>query len=222
VISTLGAQQEVDLCNAGNQELCNAMLLTSTVPNTNFVRLQAFNLASMHNKGFDVELSYVTPRIGPGRVTARLLATHTISFITDSGVLGTIPTEGAGVNLGSTPDWKVLAIQAWDTDSFDLTLTERWFSDGVYSHEFIECQTDCPVSTAIHQTVDKNDMKGALYVDLGTTYRVNDSLGVYFKVDNLFDKGPEPAPQTGTGQGTNPFLYDILGRMYRLGVRLNF
>ena len=65
-------------------------------------------------------------------------------------------------------------------------------------------------------------MKGALYVDIGTTYRVTDNLGVYFKVDNLFDKGPEPAPQTGTGQGTNPFLYDILGRMYRLGARINF
>jgi iron complex outermembrane recepter protein len=222
VISTLGAQQEVDLCNAGNQELCGAMLLTSTVPNTNFVRLQAFNLASMHNKGFDVELSYVTQPVGPGTITARLLATHTISFITDSGVLGTIPSEGAGVNLGSTPDWKLLAIQAWDTDSFDFTLTERWFSDGVYNNEYIECQTDCPVSTAIHPTVDKNEMKGALYVDVGSTYRVNDNIGVYFKVDNLFDKGPEPAPQTGTGQGTNPFLYDILGRMYRLGVRLNF
>jgi outer membrane receptor protein involved in Fe transport len=222
VISTLGAQQEVDLCNAGNQELCAAMLLTSTVPNTNFVRLQAFNLASMRNKGFDVELSYVTRPIGPGTITARLLATHTISFLTDSGVLGTIPTQSAGVNLGSTPDWKALAIQSWDTDSFNFTLTERWFSDGVYSNEFIECQTDCPISTATHQTIDKNEMKGALYVDVGSTYRLNDNIGVYAKIDNLFDKGPEPAPQTGTGQGTNPFLYDILGRMYRVGFRLNF
>jgi outer membrane receptor protein involved in Fe transport len=222
VISTLGAQQEVDLCNAGNQELCGAMLLTSTVPNTNFVRLQAFNLASMHNKGFDVELSYVTRPIGPGTITTRLLATHTISFVTDSGVLGTIPTEAAGVNLGSTPDWKALAIQAWDTDSFNFTLTERWFSDGVYSNEFIECQTNCPVSTTIHPTIDKNEMKGALYIDVGGSYKMNDNLGLYLKVDNLFDKGPEPAPQTGTGQGTNPFLYDILGRMYRVGFRLNF
>ncbi len=222
VISTLSAQQEVDLCNAGNLELCAAMLLTSPIPNTNFVRVQAFNLASLDNEGFDVELSYRTSRSAPGNFTARLLATHTISFLTDSGVLGTIPSEGAGVNLGFTPDWKLLATQGWDSEKFSVMLTERWFSDGVYSNEYIECQTDCPVSTAIHPTVDDNEMKGALYVDVGGTYRFNDHFGAYFKVDNLFDKGPEPAPQTGTGQGTNPYLYDILGRMYRVGMRYSF
>lgn len=221
VISTLGAQQEVDLCNAGNQDLCAAMLLTSTVPNTNFVNLQAFNLASIENKGFDVEVAW-RREIGPGRVSARLLATHTISFLTDSGVLGTIPTEAAGVNLGFTPDWKYLAVQGWDTDKVSVALTERWFSDGVYSNEYIECQTDCPVSTAIHPTVDKNDMKGAFYLDLSGSYRFNEHSSAYFKVDNVFDQGPEPAPQTGTGQGVNPYLYDTLGRMYRVGLRFSF
>jgi iron complex outermembrane receptor protein len=217
VISTLNAQQQVDLCNAGNQELCAAMLLTSPLPNTNFVRVQAFNLASLENEGVDVELSYRVDRF-----TARLLATHTMHFITDSGVVGTIPSEGAGVNSGSTPDWKVLASQGFDTEKFSVMLTQRWFSDGVYSNEFIECQTDCPVSTAIHPTIDKNDMKGALYVDLGGAWRFNDRANVYFKVDNVFNKGPEPSPGQNTGQGTNPFLYDLLGRMYRVGMRFDF
>jgi outer membrane receptor protein involved in Fe transport len=92
----------------------------------------------------------------------------------------------------------------------------------VYSNEYIECQTDCPVSTAIHPTIDKNDMKGAFYVDFGGTWRFSEHANVYFKVDNVFNKGPEPSPGTNTGQGTNPYLYDLLGRMYRVGMRVNF
>jgi hypothetical protein len=57
-ISVLAAQDLVDLCVAGNQEICSAMLLNSPTPNTNFVRVQAFNVASLRNKGFDIEAVY--------------------------------------------------------------------------------------------------------------------------------------------------------------------
>jgi len=33
VVSSLSAQQEVDLCVAGNQEICSAMVLNSTAVN---------------------------------------------------------------------------------------------------------------------------------------------------------------------------------------------
>jgi outer membrane receptor protein involved in Fe transport len=59
-------------------------------------------------------------------------------------------------------------------------------------------------------------------VDLGGTYGVTDKVSAYFKVDNLFDKAPEPAPQTSVAYGANPFLYDVLGRFYRLGFRMSF
>lgn len=219
VISTLGAQQEVDLCAAGNQELCKAMLLTSTVPNTNYVRLQAFNLASMHNKGYDVEASYRVA-IGDGTLTLRALGTRTLSFITDSGVLNTIPTDAAGVNVGSTPDWKVMATQSWDTDSWGVSLTEHWISDGVYSNEVIECQTNCPVSTVLHPTANENHMDGTLRFDLGASYKISDNMTAYAKVDNVLNKDPAVSP--GTGTVANPMIYDLIGRMYRVGLRFEF
>jgi outer membrane receptor protein involved in Fe transport len=230
-ISTLTAQQEVDLCAAGNQELCSQMLLTSTIPNTNFVRVQAFNLAKVRDKGFDIETVYRTGLSAlrlPGSLTVRALASHTISFLTASGIIGTIPVESAGVNLGTSvnsngiPNWKAYLTQGWDTEKFSLTITERWFSDGVYSNEYIECQTNCPVSTVAHTTINDNDMKGATYVDIGGAYNVTDKVTAYFKVDNLLDKAPAPAPQTSVFYGANPYLYDVLGRMYRVGVRMGF
>jgi iron complex outermembrane receptor protein len=106
VISTLSAQQEVDLCVAGNQEICSAMSLGNPIPTNNYVTVQAFNLASLRSKGYDMEAAY---RMNlkdwnlPGRFTVRGLVTRNISFLTDPGVVGTIPSEGAGNNLGNTP-----------------------------------------------------------------------------------------------------------------------
>jgi iron complex outermembrane recepter protein len=220
VISSLSAQQEVDLCKAGNQELCAAMVLTNTDPNIpNYVQVQSFNLASMHNKGFDIETSY---RVGlfDGTLTLRALATHTRSFVTDSGVLNTIPTDAAGVNIGSTPDWKVLVSEGWDNDKWGVTLTQRWISDGVYSNEFIECQTNCPVSTVTRTTVNTNHVDGALLFDIGATYDLTDNLTMYGKVDNMFNEDPPVSP--GTGAVANGALFDLIGRMYRVGVRMSF
>ncbi|MGO4381474.1 TonB-dependent receptor plug domain-containing protein [Pseudoduganella sp. RAF53_2] len=223
VISALTTQQEVDLCVAGNKEICSAMVLNQ--PGSNYVTLQAFNLASLRNKGFDIEASYQSKldRFGlPGRVILRGLATRTLSFLTDSGVVGTIPTQGAGVNLGGTPKWKLLAQQTWENDKLSLTLSERWFSDGVYNNEYIECQTNCPVSTIIHPTIYDNKMKGATYVDLGGSYKFSKQLMAYFKIDNIADKDPEPAPQANASFGINPTLYDVLGRTYRFGLRYSY
>jgi outer membrane receptor protein involved in Fe transport len=231
LISTLTAQQQVDLCVAGNQALCSQMLLTSTIPNTNFVRVQAFNLAKARNKGLDIEAAYRTdfaPFGIQGTLTFRALATHAISFVTDAGIPNTIPVESAGVNLGNPvssggiPDWKVNFTQGWDTDRFGVSITERWFSDGVYAHEFIECQTNCPVSTVTRPTIDHNEMKSATYVDIGGTFNATEHVTAYFKVDNVFDEDPEPAPGTTVSIAINPFLYDALGRTYRLGFRTNF
>ncbi|MFG6461438.1 TonB-dependent receptor plug domain-containing protein [Roseateles sp. DXS20W] len=222
VISSLNAQQEVDLCAAGNQEICAAMDLVSA---TKYVTLQAFNLASMRNKGWDLEALYRFNLAGvglPGSLTLRGLATHTQTFKTNSGVVGTIPTEAAGVNLGNTPKWKGQFSQSWETDTASFTVSQRWISDGVYSNEFIECQTNCPVSTVTRATILNNQMKGAFYWDIGGSYKVNKTVSVYFKIDNLTDVDPVAAPQTGTGYGINPFLYDVLGRQYRIGARMQF
>jgi outer membrane receptor protein involved in Fe transport len=223
VISALTIQQEVDLCVAGNQEICNAMVLNS--PGNNYVTVQNFNLASLKVKGFDLETAYRTglERLNlPGRFTFRALATRNLHYITESGVVGTIAVDSAGSNMGNTPKWKVLAQQTWENDKLSLTLTERWFSDGAYRNDFIECQTGCPMSTLIHPTIYDNKMKGAAYLDIGASYNLSKQLQAYFKIDNVTDRAPEAAPQTNASYGINPALYDVVGRTYRVGLRYGF
>jgi outer membrane receptor protein involved in Fe transport len=220
VISALTIQQEVDLCVAGNQEICAAMVLNQ--PGANYVTVQNFNLAQLHTKGFDVETAYRTnlDKLNlPGRFTFRALGTRNLHYITESGVVGTAPVDSAGSNMGNTPKWKVLASQTWDYNKISLTLTERWISDGTYRNDFIECQTDCPRSTLINPTIFNNKMKGATYVDFGGSYNFSKNLQAYFKVDNLLDRDPVAAPQSNASYGINPALYDVVGRTYRIGLR---
>lgn len=65
-------------------------------------------------------------------------------------------------------------------------------------------------------------MPGAFYMDVGGSFNLNDRISPFFKVDNLFNQDPIPAPQTNAGIDVNPALYDLIGRMYRVGVRFKF
>ena len=226
VISTLGAQQEVNLCFQGVTSLCNTFNLPTAPGAIGTVNVQSFNLASIFTDGFDIEASYRLGLSGiglPGNVTVRALATNVRNFITDPGIPGTIPVQTAGVNAGNTPSWKLLGVETWDTDRFSLSLQQRWFSDGVYGTQYVVCgTTTCPVSTANNPTIDNNSMPGALYIDVGGTFAITKKLTAYVKVDNLFDHDPAPSPQTNTGIDVNQALYDTLGRLYRFGIRYNF
>ncbi|WP_294255477.1 TonB-dependent receptor [uncultured Sphingomonas sp.] len=224
VVSTLSPDQIVRFCFEGNQAFCGGFVLNSPVQGGNFINVQPFNLASWKTSGFDIEASYRWQRpLGlPGNFTVRALGTHVQEFLVRAGIAGVATVDNAGANNGATPDWKWLAIQTYDTDKFSLLVQERWFSDGNFGNQYVECQSGCPVSTGNNPTISRNFMPGAFYVDVGGSYKVTRGLEGYFKVDNLFNVDPVPAPQTNTGLDVNPALYDTIGRTYRIGVRLNF
>lgn len=224
VVSSLSADQIVRFCFEGNQAFCGGFSLDNVNQSLNYVNVQPFNLASWKTSGFDIEASYQwqQPLGLPGSFTVRALGTHIQKFIVNAGVAGVAPIDQAGANSGATPDWKWLAVQTYDSGKFSLTVQERWFSDGTFNNNYVVCQSSCPVSTGNYPTVDYNTMKGAFYVDIGATLKINDSIQIYGKVDNLFDKDPVAMPQTNTGLDINPALYDTLGRIYRAGLRFNF
>ncbi|UUL83143.1 TonB-dependent receptor plug domain-containing protein [Sphingomonas qomolangmaensis] len=217
VISSIGAGQIVDLCFQGLvPETCSAFNLNNT-NGPNFINVQAFNLASIKTSGFDIEAGYrwVQPLGLPGSFSVRALATHVREFITDTGLPNTVPADSAGVNLGNTPDWKWLATQSYENDNFSLLVQERWFSDGKIGANYVVCEAgSCPVSTSNAPTIDQNFVPGAFYLDIGGTLNVTEDVTAYFKVDNLLNRDPALSPFF-----SNPALYDMLGRTFRLGMR---
>lgn len=227
VISTLGAQQEVNLCYSGLTQLCGAFNLYTPSGTTPYVNVQSFNLAAITTEGFDIEVGY-RQRVLGGTLSLRALATNVRHFITDPGIPNVVVADTAGVNAGNTPHWKLLGVESFETDRFSLNLQQRWFSNGVYANTYVVCGSGtCPTGrsatdNANYPTIDSNRMKGAFYLDVGGSYKVTDKFTAYFKVDNVFNKSPEPSPQTNTGVDVNAALYDLLGRFFRVGVRYNF
>lgn len=224
-ISSLSAQDQVNYCHAGVTQLCGSFNLSDPTNTSNYVNVQPFNLASIFTDGFDIEASdqWTHPFGLPGKFTAHVLATNVRNYITNTGLPGAIPIQMAGNNTSPTPDWKLLAQQGWENDKYSLMLQERWFSDGTFGNQYVVCGAGaCPVSTNNHPTINYNTMPGAFYLDVSATYKITPKLVGYVKVDNLLDQGPTPSPQTNTGVDINPSLYDVLGRLYRFGVRYNF
>ncbi|MBY8828053.1 TonB-dependent receptor domain-containing protein [Hephaestia mangrovi] len=224
-ISALSAQDQVNYCHQGVTQLCGTFYLDDPTNTHNYVTVQPFNLASIFTDGFDIEASYQLrhPFNSSGSLTLRTLATNVRNFITNTGLPGAIPIQQAGVNSSATPDWKLLAVETWQTDRYSLTLQQRWISDGVFGHQYIVCDPgSCPVSTDLNPTIDYNHMAGAFYFDVSGSYNITPKVSAFFKVDNLFNRDPTPSPQTNTGVDINPSLYDTIGRMYRFGIRYNF
>jgi outer membrane receptor protein involved in Fe transport len=73
--------------------------------------------------------------------------------------------------------------------------------------------------------VSDNDVPSMAYVDLNASYDILDSadrkVQVFGVVNNLFDKDPPNDLPSSYGV-TNPVLYDVLGRSFKVGVRVSF
>jgi outer membrane receptor protein involved in Fe transport len=194
------------------------------------ILLVPFNFASQRTKGLDIEASYRLA-LGTGDLSLRALATHYIENITDNGI--DFPVDYAGVNQGNsaTPSWSYRLSATYALDMLSFTLIGRGVSSGVYNNSFIECTSNCPTSTVEHRTINENDIEGAFYLDASATYSF--AMGpaqaeAFLSIRNLLNTDPElvgngpDANNTPAYPQTNRTLYDTMGRVFRLGVRMSF
>jgi outer membrane receptor protein involved in Fe transport len=234
-ISNLSSANIIELCRLGFQDQC-ANIITNPAGQTVYqnptavwrqVVSAAFNLASTTTDGFDFETSYrfSLSDLGlPGDWTVRLLATHVSKFIAVTGLPGTVAHESAGENGGNVPHWKVLATQSYAAERWSISTTERYISDGRQNTQYVVCTPgSCPASTSNNPTINSNGLRGQFLLDVGGTFDIDDHWQLYGKIDNITNVDPvmiySNAPNNANA--VNPALYDVIGRMYRVGVRLN-
>ncbi len=72
-----------------------------------------------------------------------------------------------------------------------------------------------------------NNIKAYYYFDLSAYYNFSvgsmEYLQLFGGISNVFDKDPPIAPINFiSALGTNPSLYDVIGRQFYAGVRLKF
>ena len=203
------------------------------------VHSKAFNAASLTTDGFDIEASYqfdLQDYDVPGNIVLRSLVNHVSKFISDSGIPGTQRNTELAGNLsgggnsqtynqsgGNVLTWKLQETQSYQNDVWGFNLTERWYADGTTTNKnTIVCAPGtCPVLTTAQlvqtPTINYNYVPAVLYVDVGANWNVSPSTQFYVKVDNVANVLP---PDTGSAVVNNT-LYDVVGRMYRIGVRFS-
>jgi outer membrane receptor protein involved in Fe transport len=236
-ISTVSQQTNVNNCFAGLSQYCSAIITPTGVSPFTFppqwlqVNTQFFNVASTVTDGFNMETSYQFSLDDwgfmpiPGGFTLRALGTYVSKFITNPGTPGGIVVNFAGANDDRIPHLKVLASQTYSADNWQITLTENWISEGRHNLNWIQCTPgSCPVGTLANPTINDNHVPGIFYLNLGGSYDVSEHWKVYVQIDNLLNKNGPPYyanSQNPTNDGVNPFLYDTIGRMFHVGVRIN-
>jgi outer membrane receptor protein involved in Fe transport len=234
-IATITAQTITTLCLEQNrQDLCQFITFNGpagTSSPVTGIRLVPFNFAALEVRGIDIEASY-RANLGAGRLTLRALASHYIDNIVDNGI--DVARDLAGQNAGggdATPAWNYRLTANYEVNDWIFNLVGRGFSGGVYDNNFIECTTGCPISTPQARTINNNQISGQWYADASITKRVKvagSKLDVFLYVRNLLNSDPVLVGNGPTGNNTpaypqtNRNLYDVLGRVYRMGVRFEY
>lgn len=234
-ISTITAQQILNQCYVAQQQ----QYCASVTPNPNGagftqITIQPFNLQTLSARGLDFEANYnvsmqdIVAGWG-GDLTIRGLATNYIKNFTDTGILGVPATNTVGTNSNSgPPHWRYSITGIYSNDPYTISLTARGASSGKINNTYIQCTAGCPVATVNNETINDNHLPGAFYLDTNLSYEfMNSQAGVgsvYLNIRNLLNADPAIVPSGPSGfayitQGTNPYIYDQIGRYFRIGVR---
>lgn len=226
-ISSFGAQDIINLCSLGQQQYCAAYTTdpTRSAPGQPYLlfRTQPFNAASQLVRGIDFDVSYRTRITNSSSLTWRGNATRYIDNILNTGVSSAVVYNSVGVDgsQGGTPKWIFNTSLTYDLKNTSLTLVGRGVSSGKYVGTGIECQTNCPVSTTNYPTYEYNHVKGTFYVDFNLTQKIavdsRSNAELFANITNLFNRGPMLVPETGLAANTT--YSDLLGRVFRVGVR---
>jgi outer membrane receptor protein involved in Fe transport len=217
-IGNLGLQRIVDDCFSGAASVCSLVTRDPATNRLAQVRNITQNIAAAAGRGVDVEVGYRWPNIG-----ARLFWSHMTenSTTTDRSNPTTYFDLAGQTGTGNLPKDAATAIVTYNRNAFDVALSARYISSGVYNARF-------NLPTAARPDVEDNTVPSVIYVNLSGGYTwdlPSGTLELSANAQNLFDKDPPVAAsafdatlgQTGNG-GTNSALFDLLGRRFTIGV----
>lgn len=221
-INSVGAQETLNRCFLGQQNYCNNIIRNGAGVITMVTSLP-INVSSLHEQGFDIEASY-TRTLGAGDLSLRALGTHVAYLKVDDQVNPVQDFAGDNANTGPL-NWRWLLSSEYSVGPVTLAWTGRFMSAGHYAPTYVECKSNCPVSTPQRQTIDDNHIPSRFYHDLSFSYEFQAFGGstgqAYLSVANVLDKQPPAIASAAYWyMPTNPQLYDTLGRQFFAGVRL--
>jgi iron complex outermembrane recepter protein len=211
-ISTLSAQQELNFCQDGSAQQC-AFIIRNPSGTLSRILLPYFNAADRLVKGVDFEASYnqdlseLHMGVG-GDINFRLLVSYLGQFTTQ--VIGAAPIQYAGdIENNSTPKWNGIFSATYNTGPYTVFMQERMVGGGHFDNT-----NDNGLG------ITPNSVGNVWYTDATVSYDISDNLTGFLTVNNLFDRNPPPNPSylIDSSSYGNRTLYDLIGRLYTIGV----
>jgi hypothetical protein len=159
-----------------------------------------------------------------GDLSLRVLATYVDKLVSvePAGAVNRVGQLSQFRRVSGVPHWSGNANLTYRADRWQVNLEARYIGKGHYSNDLREgC---CAVNT-----VNDNSVPAFVYFNLGAQYRFNllgRNLELYGLVNNLFNRAPPWLPSGAAGgtneSSTNSAFYDVIGRMYKVGLRFQF
>ncbi len=212
-ITSLGAQEVVDRCFAGDQEFCGAIDRDASGVIT-LVRTVSFNAQVLKTRGIDLEAAYAFPldtlvSDWNGQVSLTAVASYVDTLITiNNGVA--VDAAGQLVGTRATPHWRGAYTARYENGPFSARLLATYIGKGKWDNAWTT------------RDISQNDFPSALYFDVSAEYSFTDKLELYAKVENLLDKDMPIMPGATViraGAHDNATFYDRFGRAFGIGVR---
>jgi outer membrane receptor protein involved in Fe transport len=224
-ISTLGAQTIVSRCSEGNADLCDFVVRDSGGTITQIINPN-LTLNTLITRGWDLEADYNLPLSTGSSLGFRVLATYVKDLVTiDTAGVATdrAGQNGSGVSQPSgLPDYTINGFITYQSDPFSAQVQVRHISSGLFQVTNIGPHQD-GYDPLLPNSIDDNLVESVTYVNLNAQYRLwqggDRHVELFGVVNNLFDKDPPNNLPSSFGP-TNNVLYDVVGRSYKVGLRL--
>ncbi|HTY93304.1 MAG TPA: TonB-dependent receptor [Steroidobacteraceae bacterium] len=219
-IQAYTAQQIVSACyQQHNTDQCAN--ISRNPDGTIFIVNQTYqNVARAAVGGVDVEAGYLHPihLLGGGAET--LSGRAFVSYLETNSITSSngVKTEYAGdVGTSGLPTWKATAYLQYANGPFTTFFEGRFIDGGKLNATYNLNGWD----------VTNNHVPSVTYYDMRVSYDISAGsakLQLYGVVNNLFDKAPPLAPSyvalSSSPIQTNQSVYDVLGRRFTVGVKL--
>ena len=228
ISKAIGAVTSADIlqaCAKGDQEYCSLITFDNTPYGIALVKTATVNNSSFNTNGIDAEISYRVPTVDfiPGRFEVRYLHTWVGKYeeVNPQGIaVDRVGSLQAGIarhtaNLGIT----------YGQGPFSANLQARYTSKVKYDVTLRSPGQEGYVSTASN-SINKNTFPAAVNFNLSAQYNLIQGEGkrlqLFGVINNLLDKDPPRAVSVINFNNGNWNPYDVIGRMFRMGIRFEY
>lgn len=202
---------------SASNEWCTRFARTVTTGEIDDLLELQENIGGLRTDGIDLQIDYGFDIGRAGSLNVNLVSTFVNEFSEQTqsdapwqDFVGTI-----GQDVGEVyPDVKSTLTTVWDIADFSTALRLR-FLPSMDSEQAVIQGTSDP------DACDCTGVSSVTYVDLSSRWQATDELSVRLGIDNLTDKEPQ-LYTPDQDSGTNPSVYDVVGRRYYLTLNYAF